>query len=158
MRHGESQHNLTDAVSCKPDPKNILTETGREQVLNSAKTLKKEKIDIIYCSDLERAKETAHIVAKEIGVTSENIFSTSEISELNAGIYDGKTWKEYRESFATPESRFDTAPKGGETLLDLHCRSMKFIYDLEKKHQDKKILIVSHGDVLYFMEAGSRVF
>ncbi len=156
MRHGESQHNLTDAVSCKPDPKNTLTETGREQVLESAKNLKKEKVDIIYCSDLERARETAHIVAKEIGVASENIFSTSEISELNAGIYDGKTWKEYREFFATPESRFDTAPKDGETLLDLHRRSMKFIYDLEKKYHGKKILIVSHGDVLYFMDAGSR--
>ena len=127
MRHGESQHNLTDAVSCKPDPKNTLTETGREQVLESAKNLKKEKIDIIYCSDLERARETAHIVAKEIGVASENIFSTSEISELNAGIYDGKTWKEYREFLLhrnldlilhqKTEKRFGFAPSFNEVYL-----------------------------------------
>lgn len=155
MRHGESQHNLTDAVSCKPDPKNTLTEKGREQVLASAKDLKKEKIDIIYSSDLERAKETARLVAQEIGVAPENIFSSSEITELNAGVYNGKTWKEYRDSFATPESRFTTAPEGGETLFDLNRRSMQFIYDLEKKHYGKKILIVSHGDALFFMETGS---
>ncbi len=156
MRHGESQHNLTDSVSCKPDPKNTLTERGRGQVLDTAKKLKKEKIDIIYSSDLERAKETAQIVAKEVGVAPEYIFSSSEIRELNAGVYEGKTWKEYRESFATSESRFDTPPKDGETLMDAYCRSMKFLYDLEKKHKGKKILIVSHGDILYFMEAGSR--
>lgn len=156
MRHGESQHNLNDTVSCKPDPKNTLTETGKSQVLASAHDLKKEKIDIIYSSDLERAKETAQLVAKEIGVASENIFSSTDITELNAGVFNGKTWTEYRAFFASQESRFESAPEGGETLLDLHRRSMKFLYDLEKKHYGKKILIITHGDVAFFMEAGSK--
>ncbi len=156
MRHGESQHNLNDTVSCKPDANNTLTEKGRAQVLEAAQGLKKEEIDVIYCSDLERAKETARIVAEQLGIDQKNIFSSSEITELNAGIYNGKTWKEYRESFATPQSRFDTAPKDGETLMDLHKRAMKFLYDLEEKQYRKKILVISHGDVLFFMEAGAK--
>lgn len=156
MRHAEADLNLTDTVSCYPEENNKVTERGLAEALASAKKLKKEKIDIIYSSDLLRTKQTASIVAQELGLAQENIFFSQEIRELNAGVWNGKPWSEYRESFGSPEARFDTAPDGGETLLELRSRAMKFIYELEKKHVGKNILIVTHNDIVFFMDKGAK--
>ncbi len=157
MRHGEAEFNLNNHISCSIDDKNPLTEDGRKEAEESAQNIKKEHdIDLIYASDLERARETAEIAAKEFGIPAENIVFAPELRELNAGVYNGKTWDEYRMSFASPEARFDSAPEGGETLLDVRNRSVKFVYDLEKKHEGKKILIVTHGDIVFFMNHGVR--
>lgn len=158
MRHGEADHNLTDRISSSQSDNNNITEKGRTDVLAAATKLKAEKIDIIYSSDFPRAKQTTEILAKELGVKPENIFYTAELGELKTGIFDGKTWTEYRKSFPDLQSRFDTAPKGGETLLDVRNRAMKFLHETETKHVGKKILIVSHGDTVFFLEAGSRGF
>jgi isoleucyl-tRNA synthetase len=168
MRHGEAEHNLTDTVSCLPTDKNGLTEKGRAQTKEVAEALKNQHIDVIYSSDTQRAKETAEILARDLGVAPENVFSTPEITELQAGEYNGKTWKEYRDFFGTDvdqngsptdevlKKRFETAPAGGETLLDIRNRATKFLYDLEKKHEGKKILIISHGDTIFLMERGMK--
>ncbi len=154
MRHGEAEFNLIDKVSCSVDDKNSLTEKGRAQAVKAATDLKSQKIDLIYASDLVRGKETAELVAKELGLPADSVYLASEIRELNAGVYNGKTWTELRNSFASPNDRFETAPEGGESLLALRDRATKFIYDLEKKHVGKKILIISHGDTLLLMGHG----
>lgn len=156
MRHGEAERNLTDTVSCSPKDDNKITERGRAEVLATAQKLKKESIDFIYSSDLVRAKQTAEIVARELGISAENTIFAPEIRELNAGAYNGKSWTEYRQSFDSPEARFETASKNGETLFDVRDRVVKFIYDLEKKHAGKKILVISHGDAIFFMETGVK--
>ncbi|MEK7390553.1 MAG: class I tRNA ligase family protein, partial [Patescibacteria group bacterium] len=156
MRHGEAEFNLTDTVSCLPKDNNKITERGRAEVLTTAGKLKKEGIDLIYSSDLVRAKQTAEIVAGELGIPAENVVYTPEIRELNAGVYNGRAWDEYRKSFNSSEARFETAVEDGETLSALRDRAVKFIYDMEKKHTGKKILVISHGDTLFLMEAGVR--
>lgn len=169
MRHGEAERNLTDTVSSLPTDKNGLTENGKAQTLKAAAELKNERIDVIYSSDLQRAKETAEILARELGVKSEHVFSTPEITELQAGVYSGKTWQEYRDFFGpandpatgqvnqeTLNKRFETAPTGGETLTDVRNRATEFLFGLEKKHESKRILIVSHGDTLFLMEQAMK--
>ncbi len=163
MRHGEAEHNLTDTVSCLVTDKNGLTEKGRKEVTESAKKLaanqvaegeasSKEKVSFIYASDLVRAKETAEIVAAELGLSSDKIVYLPDLGELRAGIYNGKTWTEYRKSFAKPEDRFEKAPEGGETLTDMRNRVVKTLYDIEQKHAGENILIISHGENIFFLE------
>ncbi len=162
MRHGEAAQNLTDIISCRVDEKNDLTEKGKAEVSVSAKELAADtaqnggKIDLIYSSDLPRAKQTAEIVAKEFGLSADKIVFTSELGELNAGVYNGKTWTEYRNSFAGVKERFDRAPENGESLLDMNHRAAKTLYDLEKKHVGKKILLITHGDTVFFLEKASK--
>lgn len=163
MRHGEAQANLTDCISCLATDENTLTEKGKKQAGAAGNAIKEtiaktpgQSIDFIYASDLDRAKLSAEIIAKEVGLPQSSILYAPELHELNAGVYNGKTWTEYRNSFISPEARFDTAPDGGETLLGLRDRAVKFIYDLEKRHAGKNILIISHGDTLFFMEHGLK--
>lgn len=160
MRHGEAEFNLTDVISASPADKNPLTEKGRHEVAVAVGKIKEAGIDMIYASDLQRTKETAEMVAKELGLSTDEsagqVIFAPEIRELNAGVYNGKTWDEYRSLFATYEDRYEKAPDGGETLLDVRDRMMKFVYDLEKKHAGKKILIISHGDPIFFLEHASK--
>ncbi len=158
MRHGESEFNLVNKISSTPNDKNHITEKGRTEAVAAATLLKKDGVDLIYASDLVRAKETAEIVAKEIGLPIESIIYAPEIRELNAGTYNGKTWDEYRATFTSVADRFEAehVTEDGESLLDVRDRATKFIYDLEKKHAGKKILIVSHGDTIFFMQKGVK--
>jgi isoleucyl-tRNA synthetase len=160
MRHGEAEFNLTDMISYSPNDNNSLTTKGKSEVAATAAKLKADGIhvDAIYASDLVRGRETAEIMARELGVQAAQVFLAPEIRELNAGPYGGKTWEAYRNTFASVEARFDSAqvPEGGESLLDVRDRAVKFVQDLEKKHTGKKILIVSHGDTIFFMQKGVK--
>ncbi|MBS3084095.1 histidine phosphatase family protein [Candidatus Pacearchaeota archaeon] len=66
VRHGESMANAKKMSQGKQDEwiDTHLTEKGREEAEKVALRLKKEKIDIIYSSDLKRAKETAEAINK----------------------------------------------------------------------------------------------
>lgn len=156
MRHGEAQHNLTNTVSSVPEDDNHLTEKGKAEVKEAAKEIAKQNVGFIYCSDFVRSVETAKILATELGLPEDKVVVASEIGELNAGNYNGQTWDSYREYFASVSERFEKAPEGGETLMDVRDRAVKFIYDLEERHAGVNILLVSHGDTIFFMEQGIR--
>jgi len=167
MRHGEAEFNLIDKISYSPNDNNHVTEKGKAEAVAAAAKIKEMvggsgvgagDIDFIYASDLVRTLETAEIVAKELGLSADKIFYSPEIRELNAGVYGGKTWDEYRAAYPSVAARFDadTVAEGSETLLDVRDRAVKFVYDLEKKHVGKKILIISHGDTIFFMQKGVK--
>src|SRR3989344_1019640 len=66
VRHGESVANAKKVSQGKQDEwiDTHLTEKGRDEARKVAQRLKKEKIGIIYSSDLKRAKETAEEINK----------------------------------------------------------------------------------------------
>ncbi len=66
VRHGESIANAKKMSQGKQDEwiDTHLTEKGREEAEKVAQRLKKEKIEIIYSSDLKRARETAEAINK----------------------------------------------------------------------------------------------
>jgi broad specificity phosphatase PhoE len=67
VRHGETENN---ALNIKQDAQGGLDEKGRTQVLTTAKRFPKEhgRPQIIIASPFERTKETAEIIANEIGI------------------------------------------------------------------------------------------
>ena len=128
----------------------LLTDKGKEEVIKSAKELKKEKIDIIFSSDISRTKQTAEIVGKEI---NKKIILDIRLRDISFGIFAGKEKKEYKSFFAEKKEKFIKRPLYGENWLDLRERTRDFIEEIEGKYKNKKILIVSHGDTLMFLEA-----
>ena len=66
VRHGESMANAKKMSQGKQDEwiDTHLSEKGIEEAEKVALRLKKEKIDVIYSSDLKRAKETAETINK----------------------------------------------------------------------------------------------
>ncbi len=155
MRHGDSEHNKKNIISSKVDNPHHLTEKGRVEVKEVAQQIKNKNIDIIFSSDFVRTRETAEIVANEIGYDKEKIIFDKRIRELNTGTFDGKKPSDYHEFFSSMEEKFIKAPPEGENLIELKNRMSEFLYDIEEKYQGKNILIISHEYPLWLLFAGA---
>ncbi len=153
MRHGESESNLNDTISCKFDTPTHLTEKGKDQSRQSATALIDKKIDLIISSDFVRTKETASIVAATLGIASEQIIFDQRLREIDLGELDGSTWSAFISQFKSRRDRFDYRQHGGESCEDLKKRVGALLYELAEKYQHKNILIVSHGQPLYYLTA-----
>src|SRR3989344_6948177 len=70
VRHGET---VLNAQNIRQGPEGSLTEKGRAQALATAKRFPKNKgrPQVIISSPYQRTKETAEIIAKELGMPIE---------------------------------------------------------------------------------------
>ena len=156
LRHGEADHILTGVIASGPERgKHIskLTKNGVMQAERAAKRLKKERIDVIFSSPYFRTQQTAKIVSK---ITKSKIVTDERLSELNAGIFNWRLEKEYKNSFDNKSERFTKAPSSGESLDEVKKRMFQAIIDINGKYQNKNILIVGHGDPLWLLEGAMR--
>ncbi len=154
LRHGHSCSQKKDVLVSWPEKIVCpLTDKGRKQVQQTAKKLVNKKIDIIYASDLLRTKQTAEIVAKKLGV---GIKYDSRLREKDFGVYNGKLKVKFWKDFPNQADFFHKKPKNGENWIDCQERMVDFIKDINKKHKNKNILIVSHGDSLWLLESAMK--
>ncbi|MCD6500605.1 histidine phosphatase family protein [bacterium] len=156
LRHGETLYQLQGEKILYPWPEStpiLLTEKGRKQAKTAAEKLKKEKIDLIYCSDISRVRQTAEIVGQELGI---KIIFDPRLRERNFGIYQGRPKTEYQRDFPIPKEKFFRPPLRGESWNDVRQRVLDFIKEIDKKYQGKKILIVSHGCPLWLLQGGLK--
>lgn len=146
MRHGEAEQNIEDIINS--DPQNVfrLTEEGRRQVGVAAQDIKSKKIDLIITSPFERCKETAEIVRESLGLDKSSVVVEDDIGEFRKEAYfEGKKWDDYWNLFSNTRERFEKSPaSGGENLLDLNKRIGTFLYAVENKYSNRRILLVSH--------------
>lgn len=153
LRHGEATHNIRGMISSGNGENGDaprLTERGRKEIEAVAEELSSDGIDLIYSSPYKRTMETSTIVAERLGL---EVNKDARLRELDTGIFDGKTEEEFDEYFKDDEERLEKAPDGGENINDVRARAEDFINDMDKAHSGKNILVVSHGDVLWMLEA-----
>ncbi|MFH1894294.1 MAG: class I tRNA ligase family protein [Patescibacteria group bacterium] len=159
LRHGEYPGNVNKIANCWPEKTPLfLTKKGKGQIKRAAGKLKKEKIDLIFSSDLSRTKQTAEIVAKELGLT---VKFDKRLREENVGIFNGKPVKEFGR-YIDPEKKlsplefygglFKSAPPESEDYVDIEKRMFSFIKNADKKYPGKNILIVSHERPITLLE------
>jgi isoleucyl-tRNA synthetase len=154
MRHGEAESNLGDSISSDPLAPNHLIEKGKDKVKESAQKLKGEKIDLIISSDFVRTKETAEIMAEELGLTSDQIVFDERLREINPGSFTGKSWGDYNDAFGERINRLNgRLPGGGENFNEVRRRVMAVLYEFEQKYQGKKILVITHGLPAFMIQA-----
>ncbi|MDI6820850.1 MAG: class I tRNA ligase family protein [Patescibacteria group bacterium] len=156
MRHGEAETNIKNIINSDPKDKNLypLTLKGRTAVQRTVENLKKEKIDLIVASDFRRTKETAEIVASGLGV--KEIIFEKRLREINTGEFNGKPGQTYGNFTTSYIEKFTKVPPGGENLLELAKRVSEALFDLEKKHKGKTILIISHEYPIWMLETSAR--
>jgi len=152
VRHPEATHNSEGWISSgkRADKKSKLTEKGFKEANKLAKFFKTKKIDAIYASPYQRTKQVAEIISEVVGVP---IIYDDQLVELNSGIFNGDTIESYHRFFDDPLEHFSKTPSKGENLNDLKKRMLEFFNKINKKHNKKNILIVSHGDPLWMLQA-----
>ncbi len=149
MRHGEAEHNVLGILDSGPR-NSPLTPKGKKEVAREAKRLKKAGIDVIISSEVMRAKLTAEIVKKELGV--KHLHFDKRLNEIFFGPkFEGGPVRAYWTAYPTHEERYEKRPPGGESLRDVRARAWQLLKDCEKKYSGKKILFVSHGDPIIMM-------
>ncbi|MGE5297749.1 MAG: class I tRNA ligase family protein [Acidobacteriaceae bacterium] len=149
-RHGFAASNELNIASNYPEKvERDLTERGVKEAEGLALKLKERGgIDMIYASDLLRTKHTAEIVGKILGVP---VAFDERLREYNMGIYNGRPVDELMTG--SPEKdRWTIAPQGGETYEQLQQRALSFVKDLNGKLKNKRVLVVTHGDLIWLLK------
>src|SRR3989344_3086192 len=128
MRHGESEGNLGKLVSVSYGKEDNLTKNGGKQVKESSLRLKNEKIDLIFSSPIERARETAEIACSTLDLDKNKIIVDDRLREMTIPDYEGKKWTEFRNDFPNTEENFYNIKKNNESYNDVKKRVMDFFY------------------------------
>lgn len=152
VRHGKAESNIENLLSCWPETRKIhLAQEGRMQADKLAQKLKKKKIDMIFSSDVTRAKETAEIIAANLDM--KKIYFDERIREIGFGDFNGKDTSLYHGHYSSGREKFYLRPPKGENLSDVRKRIFDFFRSLEKRYKNKTIAVVSHEYPLWMMEA-----
>jgi uncharacterized phosphatase len=137
VRHGQTDWNLQRRIQGSSDIP--LNETGRRQAREAAKLLAREHWDAIVSSPLVRARETAEIIAAELGLGEVEIVAA--LQERNYGAAEGLTGAE-------SEERYHGSVPGRESSEAVIERVHPALVALAHEHPGKAVLIVSHGGVI----------
>ncbi|MDH5442633.1 MAG: class I tRNA ligase family protein, partial [Candidatus Nomurabacteria bacterium] len=143
MRHALSINNEEKRASSIDADGDILSDKAKEQINEQIDKIKDINPDIVIHSPLNRTTLTAEQVAEQIAFSGD-INSDERIREISFGVYEDKPlgeWLKKRDS----EYHFDRSSDGGESYRDVTKRVGDLIYEIEKKHKNKTILLVGHG-------------
>ena len=153
MRHGEAQLNVKGLANSDVSVLNPLTPVGKERVLTSAVTLKKEKIDLIVSSPLQRTQETAKIVLRELGLPDSALMTDARLSEIGFGEHEGKPIGESDKVYMDGGDFYERRSPGGESLGELRKRAGEFLFEIERRYNGKNILFVTHDGTAWLLHA-----
>lgn len=132
-RHWETEENNAGIIQWHNPWK--LSSEGIGQAKKVALRLKDEKIDYIYSSDLDRAADTAKIIAEFHQETP--IEFTKELREIYLWSFQ---WKK----------RIDVGqwqPEDGESFEELYNRAKMFLDRIILEHHNDDILFVGHNGI-----------
>lgn len=154
VRHGETDWNRDGRWQGHSDTH--LNEVGREQAARVAEEL--DGVDIVYSSDLARARETAEIAAQRLGL---DVRVDERLRERGFGAWEGKTTPEIEAEFGDAHARWRAGEGPGaddaEAFADFAARIHAFLDDVLERHPDETVLLVSHGGsirVIHALAAG----
>lgn len=140
-RHGQTEWNFLKKVQGKADIK--LNLEGIEQAKDVKDKLKDEQIDLILCSPLIRAVETANIINSGRNIP---ILITEELSERDFGEFEGMPSTDFDfEAFWSYKQNIKY--QKAENIREFFQRVYGFLDDIYLKYRDKRILLVAHGGI-----------
>jgi alpha-ribazole phosphatase len=151
VRHGVTRWNVEQRFCGQSDIP--LTPRGRVQARWLAHRLQSERIAAIYSSDLQRAWETAEIIAQwQQNAVPINI--SPAWREINFGAWEGLTYEQIAQNFEQHASFFSDplhyAAPGGESLADVLRRVHGGLKEITGNACTTRgdVVVVSHGGAL----------
>lgn len=146
VRHGRTNFNVRGKVQGGGS----LDAVGLVQASALADHLRETPIAMIYTSPAIRAVRTAQFIAEPHQL---KIIKKKELSDLNYGIFRNMLLPIARKTAPTLWAQWDQAPQsvkfpGGESLLDLRLRVLRFMEAAIDRHPNVTILAVTHDSVI----------
>jgi len=115
-----------------------LSELGKSQSILLKDQVKDEEYDVVFCSDLKRAVDSAKLSFEDRGIP---IIKDKRLRECNYGNLNGTSSSEVE----AIELNCITKPfPNGESYKEVHNRIKRFLQFLLEKYPGKHIAIVAH--------------
>jgi broad specificity phosphatase PhoE len=114
-----------------------LSELGREQSIKLKELTKDQKFDVVFCSDLKRAVDSAHLTWEGMYP----IIEDARLRECNYGVFNA-----HQSEIVEPmqeeciEKRFPE----GESYEDVKARMADFLEFLKQNYDGKHVAIAAH--------------
>lgn len=131
--HGTTLDNMEHKATGWLD--GTLSEKGIEQCILLKEQININKYDVIFCSDLKRAIDSAKYTFGDL----KPIVEDKRLRECNYGDLNGKDSKlvEY-------EKHINNKFPNGESMIDVENRIRDFCHYLKNNYDNKNIAIVAH--------------
>ena len=172
IRHGETQYNVDGRLQGWTN--SVLTEKGRDDAREFGKSIKDEKFDAIFSSDLIRAKDTADIIIGENNYKAPHYIKEG-LREWNFGSLEGEKRslvpeamelarkkgdvdKYFFDKYGKVISLYDEDGTGSnyEEVIERSIKALEEIGEEGKKNNWDKVFVVAHGmlmsTILFYLD------
>jgi probable phosphoglycerate mutase len=139
VRHGETEWNRIRRIQGVSDIP--LNDTGREQAHAVAEILAAHSFDAIVSSPLSRARDTASIIAKRLGMQEPAI--VEGLIERNYGDAEGSNGQDLDHLYPP-----GTEIPGREPREAVTARALAALRELALVHPDSDVIAVAHGGLI----------
>ena len=151
VRHGQTEWNKLGRYQGQANVP--LSEVGRKQAAALAAKFPIENVDVIYSSDLDRARETAETFARNFGL---EVHPDTAFREIFFGDWEGLTYDQICEGWPNMMDKFFTDPDkmrmpNGEGFQDVQDRAVQRLKEIIAENEGKTIAIAAHGGVIRTM-------
>ncbi|KAJ3304218.1 hypothetical protein HDV03_002955 [Kappamyces sp. JEL0829] len=120
---------------------------GKAQAEALAAQLKDVDIDIIFCSKLSRARETAEFVAKFH--PNSKFIEVEQLAEISWGAWEGSQTPNLPDLLNSwVEGNYHAKSPQGESPIDVEARAVPALYECILQHPGKTFVFVVHGRLL----------
>lgn len=144
LRHGQTKRDSNVPIS-----KWVLSGKGDEQAEKIAQEGVFDNVDLIFSSTEKKTYQTAKPIADKLKKERTQLEDISELNRDKDGFMEPNM---YEESLKYCLEHLDKSTNNWETATDALKRFSASIEELDKKYEDKGILVVGHGFTinLYF--------
>jgi broad specificity phosphatase PhoE len=147
-RHGQTAYNAEGRFQGHlPVP---LDDIGRAQAAALAQAAAAVPIRTLWCSPLERARETADVVGRRIGLTPRD---DARFAETDTGAWTGRSFVEVKAEDPEGFRRFEVSDPsfrypGGESFGEQSARVQEALEELRADAAALPALVVCHRGVI----------
>jgi broad specificity phosphatase PhoE len=144
IRHGETDWNVEGRYQGQADPP--LNARGLEQAGSLAEKLLPLKLEILYTSPLQRAAQTAQLIARRLGIP---VYIEPRLVEIHQGDWQTRLRAEIQSLYPDLFRQWETEPWGvsppnGETLYEVQARVEAAVHDMIVRHPGASMGLVAH--------------
>jgi uncharacterized phosphatase len=140
IRHGQTDWNKEDRLQGSSDIP--LNDTGRAQAVEAADVLRDVAWTAVVSSPLSRARETAEIIARELGVPLGGTYA--DLIERDYGPLEGANSSDIQAEH--PDREYP----GAESLDSVVERGRAGLARVAEDYGDADVVIVCHGTIIRY--------